>query len=301
MRPGASITAARLVTIGVRPPARAPRPVPAQSSREASTPSPVVRFGSSCSIEIGVRQAGAVQGLDQGHPVGRRVAVPTAQKCQAMSACAARGQPKSRLPVMASRAGSMVACPCRATPADEAVQRADDPDRVHALPPEVAGVQVDQQVVPGNLAQQQERLGVVDRGARCSSRQYPHPGRGRGGPAGQFPPVRLDPLAPLPVPQPFHVGQPGARRTPASHRRPGRRGSRSWPPPSGPRDCAPAARWPAGRRRACGLPPGPGCSGLPGHVERAEGNPVPGQLAGQRVPGRGAGGQLGEAGVRAGE
>src|SRR6266516_2517856 len=59
-------------------------------------------------------------------------------------------------------------------PSDAARQLLDDLDRVHALPPEVAGIEVDHHVVPGDLAQQVERLGVVDRGAGVQLQADPH-------------------------------------------------------------------------------------------------------------------------------
>jgi hypothetical protein len=102
--------------------------------------------------------------------------------------------------------------------ADGAVELVDDRHRVHALPPEVRGIEVDRERAADRVGQQPERPGVVDRGARVQLQADAHARRLAGGELGEVVPVRRDRVLPLPLPQALHVGQPRA----AGEHRPGR-------------------------------------------------------------------------------
>ena len=166
---------------------------------------------------------------------------------------------------------------------DRVAQALDRRDRVDALPPEVARVEVDGDVVPGDLAQASERFGVVDRCAGVQLQADPDLGGGVSGPAGELAPEGGDGLLELGRPQPLHVGQPGAagEHRPRAAAGPGSaRAAAHGHHPGEPRGRAPAS---TASRRACpwaAAIAGSGCSGLPDAFEGYQGQAG----AGERAP-----------------
>src|SRR5712691_7813719 len=159
-RPGASMTTARLATIWSGLQRRQGRQRLAQAAERGqhtvlgAEPRVLVLDGD------GVLMARAVQGLDEGRPVADRMARADGAEVPRHGAGLAR-------PAEVEAPGHRHAClvderVLAVGPPDAARQLPDDLDRIHALPPEVAGVEVNHHVVPGYLAQEVERFGVVD-------------------------------------------------------------------------------------------------------------------------------------------